>query len=171
MSQLDLIRADPALTYLGGYRIPGDPVPADRVAVRAGRFAKVRWRDGYERWRDTAATLLRGWASAELGLDAPLAVPVVLELRFLLARPRRAPTYTVRGRRWHYPLPWTDDRRPHLVRPDVDNLSKGPTDALVVAGVLEDDRWVWRLSAFKHYTAAGERPATELRLWRYDEEG
>ena len=183
--QLHLIRSTTSVEFVGAIRIPGTPVAGTRDAVIIGRNsgrmrAMVKWRVNYVAWKKDAVRLLVGWRRRLIGAHAMTVAirgPVIIEQEFVFGRPgctaRKpgglAPVYTIRGERYPYPLPWTDNQRPYLGMVDLDNLSKGPGDALVAAGILADDRWAFRTASAKYYGATGERPATVIRLWRYIE--
>lgn len=51
---------------------------------------------------------------------------------------------------------------------DLSNLVEAPQDALVKAGILEDDRQIYRLRATKHFGAA--EPKTIIRIYQIKED-
>lgn len=172
--QLTMHPTQGRLEYLVGLRIPGQPVPARRE-VRQGRgqrHASAAWSTRYRAWKADAVRYLRRWTRTPQGLalleDGPLtSIGLVVRCTAIVERPQRVPRYTVDGRTVAYPYPWTPDRRPHLGTMDCNNLSKGPPDAMVRAGILQDDRWLFVEQPSKWYAAEGERAGTEVRLWRY----
>ena len=67
---------------------------------------------------------------------------VVIDLTFQFARPQRL----LRKKD-------TDERIPHIVRPDKDNLEKAVLDALEDAGLYPDDCRVYSGETSKHYVS------------------
>ncbi len=74
---------------------------------------------------------------------------------------------------------WAVDQRPkylqrrkdperrlwRFARPDGDNVLKSAIDALVMAGILADDKDVARWTVDSLYAAKGEGPCVEIELW------
>jgi Holliday junction resolvase RusA-like endonuclease len=105
---------------------------------------------------------LREWWA---GRD-PIAVPVVAQVVALFQRPQKPRlTFTLRGVERPYPYPWTDGRVPFVGRPDWDQVGKAGVDVLVQAGILLDDPLVVDATTPRWYTAVGESPCVEVRLW------
>ena len=130
--------------------LPGDTRP--RVSATHTYMPRA-----YVAWKRAAVAVL-----AEAGLmrhDGPVAV----ELMVVIGRPLVPPLRAGSG------------RRPHVGRPDVDNVAKGVLDALTEAGVLIDDkqvaelvvRRVWgevRPHAPSYARDARERSGCEVRV-------
>lgn len=127
--------------------IPGEPVGKGRpIFSRATGTARtpektVAWE---EKARQHAAAR---WPHAPIARD----VAVVVEIEAVAGRPQR-----LLGKRAE------PGRIACLTKPDLDNTLKAALDALVLAGVLEDDVSVWRCAASKEYAAIGELPHVRI---------
>jgi Holliday junction resolvase RusA-like endonuclease len=98
-------------------------------------------------WRD----LVKQAASIradELGLLGPLQQPYRVELWFYIAKPRTT--------RATYPV------APSIG--DLDKLVRSSLDALTQSGLIEDDRFITQLEAFKEWAGAGETPGAIIRV-------
>jgi Holliday junction resolvase RusA-like endonuclease len=116
----------------------------------------------YKVWKDAAVWLLKGAYKRP-----PIVVPVVVAVEAVFARPSSAPKrWTMGGKTYAYPWPWTEDRRPHIGTVDLDNLTKAALDACVQGGVLQDDRLVVRDGGSgKSFAAVGESACVEVRFY------
>jgi Holliday junction resolvase RusA-like endonuclease len=98
-------------------------------------------------WRD----LVKQAASIrtdQLCLLGPLQPPYRVEVWFYITKPRTT-------------------RAKHPVAPtigDLDKLVRGCLDALTQSGLIEDDRFITQLEAFKEWTGAGETPGAIIRV-------
>ena len=127
--------------------IPGQPVGKGRPKfVRAtGRAYTPK---GTAEWERSAAMLARAaWGRA------PLDGLVTVEIVAVFSRPKRLlrkkdPT----------------ERIACGVKPDIDNVVKCALDALVMAGVMRDDKQVFRVVAEKLYAGKSEGPCVEIRI-------
>lgn len=137
--------------------IPGQPVGKGRPrASRRGAGIHLRTPErtaNYEQWVALCASQAVGdeWM--------PLDRPVVVELVFVMRRPKRLC-------RKKDP----DHRLASTNKPDLDNLCKSALDGLVLGGVLNDDTLVVQLAASKLYAAKGEQPHTYVEVTRWDDE-
>lgn len=160
----------PAREPVYAVRVLVEPQVAQRPRARAirvqGRWTAQVYDDPpYARWRTQVRDLLAlDWRGRP---PLPLAL-YIGQVVLVLPRPVRPVRWlTVRGERWRYPLPWALGRMPHVGTEDLDNLRKGPIDALVQAGVLPDDRLVVQDGGSgKWWAAQDEPPSVEIRLWR-----
>lgn len=157
-------------------RIPGGPQPVQRVPTSAGgRILGISRGPDYQGWIRVAVRMLKRWR-IDTGRE-PIAEFVWAGVTSVYARPTKPPRgYRLRRKGApaserstfiSYPWPWTDGRNPCGAGADVDNLLKGPVDALVESGLLLDDRLVMDLRpGGRWYAARGEQPCMEVRLWR-----
>ena len=98
------------------------------------------------------ATSLAALAAVDPGVT-PIRDPVELAVAFYLPRPKR--------------LCRKSDPRGAIrcaSKPDIDNLLKALLDALVNAGVLDDDAQLWCVSMLKFYAEIDGAPRAEVRL-------
>ena len=137
--------------------IPGQPIGKGRpLFARRGAGVVTRTPDRTAAWEHLAAEYLRAaWRQAPIARD----VPVVVEVVALFDRPQR-----LRGTKRR---PADPERLPHVGKPDADNVSKIALDALVLAGVLEDDACVSDAHTRKRYTGAGELPGVRVTVRRW----
>jgi Holliday junction resolvase RusA-like endonuclease len=63
-----------------------------------------------------------------------------------------------------------ESRLLHTSKPDIDNIEKCLLDALVMAGVLRDDKGVCDVRKKKRYSSKVEGPSVYFRLRQLDEE-
>lgn len=166
-------RGEPVAAFV----LAGDPHPwtRPRVLILPNGRQTEGFQGPYGKWRKRAIADLSAWWMARGNLK-PIAVPLLVRIVAVYARPRKAPTVTIAGDEVLYPWPWSSDRRPSLAVGDVDNVAKAVLDVaqhphkvkgLEVRGpMLADDRWVVELEAVKVYAAVGEEPRTEVRMWR-----
>ena len=138
--------------------IPGEPVAKGRpkASVWAGRV-HMRTPEKTATWEAGASMLMRNaW-----GGQAPLAVPVVVEVQAVASRPM-AMLPKAMGGSAPASRPPPEDRCWRQTKPDGDNVIKAVADALVKAGVLRDDVHVVRWVVESRYAALGEGPAVEV---------
>lgn len=143
-------------------RIHGQPARAKHACTCRGGHPGTRPDDSWKAWRAGAVPGLRAWWA---GQD-PITGPVVAQVVAVFQRPK-APRrrYTLGGVERPYPYPWTSDRVPYVGTPDWDQVGKAGVDVLVKAGILLDDPLVVDASTPRWYTAVGESPSVEVRLW------
>ena len=55
-------------------------------------------------------------------------------------------------------------RAPKTTKPDIDNLIKATLDALVDAGVFQDDNIVYEIRATKHIAGIADDPHTQISI-------
>ena len=126
------------------FHVEGTPAPQGSKRVFRGRVVEQSKR--VKPWRDLvhAAAIQAGDDAALLG---PLEPPYRVEMWFFIAKPRTT-------------------RAKHPVAPtvgDLDKLTRAVGDALVSAGLLEDDRHIIKLAAEKAW-AVGEKPGVIVRV-------
>lgn len=139
--------------------VPGEPVSWARPrATTAGPGGHPRFftADAQAGWTNAAAErMASGWRHAPMARD----VPVSVEIEAVFHRPDRLmPTKGGKARA-------DAGRLPAPVRKDADNISKLANDALMAAGVLEDDASIWRLLIVKEYAALGELPHVRVCVY------
>ena len=92
-------------------------------------------------WMEAAVVMLREQRQGE-----PFACPLVVEIVAYWPLPKARPAWCTRER-------WKDRVAtlgiPYATKPDADNVGKIVLDAMVEAGLLEDDRFVVQLSVLK----------------------
>ena len=104
-------------------------------------------------WMEAAVVMLREQRQGE-----PFAVPVAVEIVAIWPLPKARPAWCDRER-------WK--RRgetlgiPYATKPDADNVGKIVLDALVEAGILEDDRFVVQL----HIGKQAVPDAGQIDIW------
>lgn len=85
-------------------------------------------------WMEAAVTMLREQRQGE-----PIAEPVCIEILYLFPLPKTRPAWCSKER-------WASRHETHGIwyytKPDLDNIEKNVLDAMVAAGILEDDRFV-----------------------------
>lgn len=170
-------------------RIPGEPAPWSRGQPRpnpkpggpplSGGFAKT-----YRRWRTEAIAVLRQtWSLNPIVRPCWLAITAVFPRPAGWERPARR-RFTMDGKTYPYPWPWTEGRNPYVGPVDVDNLTKAVYDTLQAQGqrkgdrpghpVLLDDRLVEPFvvpledgspGGVRWYAAVDEEPCVEVRIW------
>jgi Holliday junction resolvase RusA-like endonuclease len=158
------------LTLLVDLTVPGKPVPARReVRGRRGGHGKLVWSDAFEAWLERAVPVVeRHVWGAPRGTYPLEPAALHLEVESVFARPKKGvPRYTIDGVNVRYPGDWRDGRNYHLGTTDNDNLLKGPGDALVRGGLLQDDRWIVTTHGGKWYAAPDERAHVRIRLWAH----
>ncbi len=131
--------------------IPGQPVPVPRIKVgRWGAYYSASYTD----WLDGAKVK----AKADYP-QKPLTGPLTAELKFVIAR---AKSHYGTGRNAHVLKPAMAEKYP-LPKGDVDNLAKGPLDAL--SGIVyEDDVQVLALLVKKRWAEHGENPGVKIKI-------
>lgn len=125
--------------------IPGQPVGKGRPKfVRAtGRAYTPK---GTAEWERSAAYLFRSEYDGA-PVDGALSVTIIA----VMQRPKRL-------MRKKDP----EDRIPCLTKPDIDNVVKSALDALVMGGVIRDDKTVWKVSSEKLFTSKTEGPCLRV---------
>lgn len=150
-------------------RIPRAPVPAARPRTvtrgKGGRLlehARTYTPKEYDEWKHAAVQLLQFGYRA-----APIEVPVHVAVEAVFPRPTSAPKHwSMGGKRYKYPWPWTEGRNPYIGLEDYDNLIKAALDACVQGGVLVDDRLcVQDAGSRKVFAAEGEAACVEVRFY------
>ena len=93
-------------------------------------------------WMEAAVVMLREQRQGE-----PFAGPVAVEIVAYWPLPKTRPAWCTKER-------WKDRAATlgisYATKPDADNVAKIVLDAMVEAGILEDDRFVVQLSISKH---------------------
>ncbi len=98
-------------------------------------------------WVDAAGLQFRAQSAGECWTGL-----VALALDVYMPRPKSRPA-------WIQPAAWKIGMaHPTPVKPDVDNLAKIIMDAMVDAGLLEDDRFVCELHVTRQIHAVGDVP-------------
>jgi Holliday junction resolvase RusA-like endonuclease len=98
-------------------------------------------------WVNAAVLQFRAQSSGECWTGL-----VALALDVYMPRPKGRPP-------WIQPAAWKlGIAHPTPVKPDVDNLAKIIMDAMVSAGILEDDRFVCELHVTRQIHAVGDVP-------------
>lgn len=123
-----------------GYTIGLVPRGASRPrAARGG--GRVYMPPEHRAWMEAAVVMLREQRQGE-----PFACPVAVEIVAYWPLPKSRPAWCTRER-------WKDRVAtlgiPYATKPDADNVGKIVLDAMVEAGLLEDDRFVVQLSVVK----------------------
>ena len=123
-----------------GYTIGLVPRGASRPrAARGG--GRVYMPPEHRAWMEAAVVMLREQRQGE-----PFACPLVVEIVAYWPLPKARPAWCTRER-------WKDRVAtlgiPYATKPDADNVGKIVLDAMVEAGLLEDDRFVVQLSVVK----------------------
>lgn len=130
------------------------PIPqgSKSVAMRGKRPVMYDDNPGIPAWRKAITAAAKAAGLSELKLDGPLHV----SLHFFLARPKA-----------HYRAgEQLRDDAPYWVitKPDSDKLARGVYDALTIAGVVLDDRFISSGQQVKTYTAGS--PGVQIRIHR-----
>lgn len=124
------------------FTIDGQPVAKGRP--RMSKCGKIYAAPKSKKWEDAAAMVIsKRWRSPANSR------PVRLSIVALFERPKG-----MAG----------SERKPHVKRPDLDNISKALMDAINKAGVWIDDRQVYALEAQAWYCAPGEKPCIKAML-------
>ncbi len=123
-----------------GYTIGLVPRGASRPrAARGG--GRVYMPPEHRAWMEAAVVMLREQRQGE-----PFACPVAVEIVAYWPLPKSRPAWCTRER-------WKDRVAtlgiPYATKPDADNVGKIVLDAMVEAGLLDDDRFVVQLSVVK----------------------
>ena len=131
------------------YGLPA-PQGSKTAYVRNGRASLVESSKELPAWRDSVIYSVRTGKRP----TTPLAEPVYVGLEFRFPRPKS-----------HYGKdggikPAAVSR--HTVKPDLDKLTRGVLDALVIAQVLTDDATVSTIRAEKRYVEARELPGCHI---------
>lgn len=119
--------------------IKGKPMATPRPrAVKQGAHARVYNPTAYTEWLNEAAHQL-STQYEPLKLE-PLAGKIDVFISFIFPRPKRLMKKS--SKRGRIPMP---------LKPDLDNLTKATLDACQRAGVLSDDKCVYRMTVIKLY--------------------
>jgi len=92
----------------------------------------------------------------QLQINDPLDTPVGVTLVLCFPRPKH-----------HYSKNGTLKAKApkhKITRPDLDKLTRGVLDSLVLAGVIKDDSLVYSVSAYKRYCTASEQPGVMITV-------
>ncbi len=145
------------------FQVGGVPAPqgSKRAFIRAGRPVIVDTNhDRLALWRnDVVVAGERARRSRPTITD-----PVAVDLVFTFPRPRshygsgRNATLLRRGAPHH-----------HTTTPDIDKLARAVNDALVIAGVIADDKQISDLHASKHYLGGEASPGVRVQVIALDE--
>lgn len=123
--------------------IPGQPVAKGRPRfARIGKGVRAYTPAKTQRWEDNAAVLMR----AEAGMKQ-YNQPLILKMICVFERPQRL-------NRKKDP----EDRIPHTAKPDGDNCLKLLQDAMIKAGIVQDDSCIYNAQVTKWYAAKGRSP-------------
>lgn len=144
-------------TVIFHFGVVGTPKPKARP--RTVRNAKTGFVHTYTpettvNWEQTVVWQVKQ-ALAQVQLDydismLPFKGRILADVRINVERPKSLPKSV------HYPM----KSRPG----DVDNLAKSVLDALQLAGVIEDDKTVTDLSAYKRFASEGHPEGVEVEL-------
>ena len=118
-------------------------VPRGASRPRAARGGgRVYMPPEHRAWMEAAVVMLREQRQGE-----PFACPLAVEIVAYWPLPKTRPAWCTRER-------WKDRVATlgisYATKPDADNVAKIVLDAMVEAGILEDDRFVVQLSVNKH---------------------
>jgi len=149
------------------FRIPGEPVGwRHQHSVVHGK-PRARLSKRAKAWNKTAVTIIR----SQWGTRAPLTGALSIRVVARFFRPGSMECDHRPLKCWERP----EDKRlcsedvvwgvsaPHIGTPDLTNIVKLAEDALVRAGVIEDDRLVCESSGRKRYPPRGDEP--EVRIY------
>lgn len=139
------------------FRVEGTPKPKARPRFRrTPNFVQTYTPETTVNWEQTIVRQVR---EALAGIDVyqpgetavlPFAKRIVADVRINCVRPKSAPKSV------EFPL---------KAQPgDVDNLAKSVLDALQLAGVIQDDKTVTDLTAYKRFTTEGHPEGVEVEL-------
>ena len=131
--------------------IPGVPAPQGSKAVYNGRVVEMSKK--VRPWRRAVAQAVR----AQRADGFPIAEAVTVTCNFYLPRPKshyRADGVTLRPNAPGY----------HVTTPDVDKLVRGLLDALTIAGVLADDKYVVTSVGNKDYADGAQQPGAYVEI-------
>jgi Holliday junction resolvase RusA-like endonuclease len=132
--------------------IPGQPIPAPRVKV--GRWGAY-YTPAYSEWLEAAKQKVDSDYPQE-----PLTGFVRIELKCVIAR---AKSHYGTGKNADKLKPSMAEKHP-IPRGDVDNLAKGPLDALT-GRVYPDDLQVTQLLVKKRWAGPHELPGVEIKIF------
>ena len=133
-------------------RVDGIPAPKGSArAIKRGGFAVLVASSS-----DANKRAQRSWAdavawSAKAERATPIVGPVVVNVEFLLPRPKSV------------------KRASHTVKPDLDKILRCTLDALTGIA-FADDSQVVRVVASKHYASATTGPGANIHITNYSEE-
>lgn len=130
--------------------VPGSPAPQGSKAfkgTRGGRAILVESSRALGPWRERVA-LVAHQAMRDAGNAGPYTGAVVVDLAFVLPRPKSAPKLKVVAA---------------TKRPDLDKLARACLDA-ITGVIVADDSQVVGLRAAKRLTLHGEEPGCEITV-------
>lgn len=127
--------------------VPGKAAPQGSKR-HVGRGILVESSKDVKPWRESIRWAFLGM-SATARAFWPLQGPVVVELEFVLPRPKSAPKRTT---------------PPAVKRPDIDKLQRAVLDAIGSAGVWGDDAQVVEIRARKRLAELTEVPGCRIRI-------
>lgn len=135
--------------------LPMEPQGKARPRCRCrGRRAMAYMPAAYRAWLQAAAMHYRASWTGE-----PIARPVALDVALIHRRPQRRPQVVPPGDIWRSGV---RVRAPRV--PDADNGAGSVMDAMTDAGILDDDRWIVRLTVASWWSAEGEDAHVEAVL-------
>lgn len=127
-------------------RVFGNPAPqgSKTAVVRGGKAIMFESSKRLPEWRETVMLTARMSVLDERPLDPN--TPVKATMYFLLEPPRKL------------------ERERPTTKPDLDKLVRAVNDALVDAGVIQDDSLIVNLHAYKHYADSDEPAGVSITL-------
>lgn len=137
--------------FLFRVEIPGPPIGKQRPrgSFRNGRMRFYTPKKTAD-WESNAANLMRQSYKGD-----QLSCPLSLVLVAIGKRPQRLMAKKhPDGRIWC------------TSSPDLDNIIKATSDALVLSGVVDDDKYIAHLVGYHFYAARDEDPCVVMELWR-----
>lgn len=144
-------------TLYFSFRVVGTPRPKARPRFRrTPNFVQTYTPATTVNWEQTIVAQVKEAMAAiltffpdDMGL-LPFSGRIIADVRINCARPKSAPKSVT------YPMKATPG--------DVDNLAKSVLDALQLAGVIEDDKTVTDLSAYKRFADDDHPEGVEVEL-------
>lgn len=135
--------------------VPGTPVAQPRVkATRRGKFVHIYTPNDADEWKACVRKV-----SAQYKPGSILTGPVYVRLLFAMPRPKSLSTRTYKD----------EIHRPHIFKPDVDNLTKAVLDAM--SEWWTDDCLVAMVQASKWYARVGGATGVEVHVHELDMPG
>lgn len=132
---------------MGSFTFTVDGTPAPQGSKIRTRWGMREASKNLPAWRAAVVKAAQVAADGE-GLFGPLVAPYRADMAFFIRRPRST--------RALFPVAPTVG--------DLDKLARAVGDALTVAGVIEDDRFIVRLSASKVWAGSGEEPGVVVTV-------
>lgn len=132
--------------------VPGMPVAQPRVkARRMGNFVRIYTPGKAAAWKDCIRKV-----GAQYKPGSTITGAVYVRLLFAMPRPKKLATRTYKD----------ETGRPHIVKPDIDNLVKAVLDAL--SDWWTDDCLVAMVQASKWYARVGGATGVEIQVNEID---